>query len=144
MSEEMHGFDIELERKTGYQFEVRFDKAHYAPIVVDEPPPIGDDTAPNAARYLAAAIGNCLSASLLFCASRSRVELTDVTATVHTEIARNDKGRLRITKVEVKIHPRGDLEGRAFERCRQLFEDYCVVTQSVRQGIDVEVSVEPA
>jgi organic hydroperoxide reductase OsmC/OhrA len=28
-----------------------------------------------------------------------------------------------------------------FERCRQLFEDYCVITESVRQGIPVAVAV---
>jgi hypothetical protein len=28
------------------------------------------------------------------------------------------------------------------ERCVQLFEDYCVVTQSVRAGLDVSVEVE--
>lgn len=31
-------------------------------------------------------------------------------------------------------------EGR-IERCLKLFEDYCVVTQSVRAGLDVSVEV---
>jgi hypothetical protein len=29
------------------------------------------------------------------------------------------------------------------QRCLELFEDFCVVTQSVRAGINVEVDVEP-
>jgi uncharacterized OsmC-like protein len=29
-------------------------------------------------------------------------------------------------------------------RCLEVFEDYCVVTQSVRDGIDITVSVEPS
>lgn len=28
-------------------------------------------------------------------------------------------------------------------RCLELFEDFCVVTQSVRNGIEVDVTVEP-
>ena len=28
-------------------------------------------------------------------------------------------------------------------RCLDLFEDFCIVTQSVRDGIDVDVRVEP-
>ena len=42
--------------------------------------------APNAARYLAAAIGNCLAASLLFCAKRAGHALSDVKATVHVAL----------------------------------------------------------
>jgi hypothetical protein len=30
-----------------------------------------------------------------------------------------------------------------YARSLKLFEDYCVVTQSVRQGIDVKVEVQP-
>jgi len=29
------------------------------------------------------------------------------------------------------------------QRCLELFEDFCVVTQSVRAGIAVDVAVEP-
>lgn len=29
-------------------------------------------------------------------------------------------------------------------RCLEIFESFCTVTESVRQGIDVKVSVEPA
>lgn len=31
----------------------------------------------------------------------------------------------------------------ALGNCLDVFEDFCVVTQSVREGIDVEVTVEP-
>lgn len=30
------------------------------------------------------------------------------------------------------------------DRCLDLFEDFCIVTQSVRNGFDVEVEVNPA
>lgn len=136
-------FDIGMERTEGYRFTVRFDKDQYQPIVIDEPEPIGSDSAPNAARYLAAAIGNCLSASLLFCTGRHRLEIEHIETEVHVEIARNDRGRLRIAKVAVRIRPTVDVDAKGFQRCLGLFEDYCVVTQSVRDGIDVDVQVEP-
>ena len=36
-------------------------------ILFDEPAPLGEDQAPNAASYLGAAVGHCLAASLAFC-----------------------------------------------------------------------------
>jgi uncharacterized OsmC-like protein len=136
-------FTIEIDEIKDYEFRIRFDKEQYPELRMDEPAPLGQDSAPNPSRILAAAIGNCLSASLLFCARKSRVELGPIRAKVRTEIARNARGRLRVSRVDVEIDPSlpaGDHSKTA--RCLELFEDYCVVTQSVRDGIDVQVVVK--
>jgi organic hydroperoxide reductase OsmC/OhrA len=67
---------------------------------------------------------------------------------MHTEVAvqhtRNEKGRLRIGKIDVKITPDiPEPDPQKLRRCLDLFEDFCVVTQSVRNGIDVSVTVQP-
>jgi hypothetical protein len=36
----------------------------------------------------------------------------------------------------------GDLK--RFEICRGVFEDFCIVTESIRQGIPVKVDVTPS
>lgn len=136
-------FSITVEQVEDFEFRVRFDKPQYAELAMDEPEPLGKDAAPNAARILAAAIGNCLSASLLFCARKSKVTLGPVQTRVQARIARTEKGRLRIAGVEVEIDPQiADAEKEKAMRCLGLFEDYCVVTQSVRQGIPVDVKVK--
>ncbi len=136
-------FTITVEQSEDYEFKVRFDKPQFDEYRLDEPAPLGHDSAPNASRVLSAAIGNCLSASLLFCARKAKVQLGPIRTVVRTQVVRNDRGRLRIAKVEVRIDPRiPDAEKHKALRCVDLFEDYCVVTQSVRQGIDVQVSVE--
>lgn len=136
-------FAITLEQTADFEFRVRFDKPQYADLMMDEPEPLGKDAAPSAARILAAAIGNCLSASLLFCARKAKAELGPIRTRVRTEIARNEKGRLRIAGVEVEIDPQiAEAEKQKALRCLSLFEDYCVVTQSVRQGIPVKVTVK--
>lgn len=135
-------FTIAIEQVKDYQFRVRFDKEHYPPLLLDEPPPLGADVAPNPARILAAAIGDCLAASLLFCLRRAKVEVEGIAAEVSVGLVRNENKRLRIGAVEVKLHPtvKGDPE--AYKGCLEAFEDFCVVTQSVRDGIDVRVQVE--
>lgn len=138
-------FQISVEQISGYEFRVRFDKEQYPELLMDEPAPLGKDSAPNPSRVLSAAIGNCLSASLLFCAAKSRIEIGPVRTTIKTQLGRNQNGRLRIMKVTVDIDPQIKPEDRdKAQRCLALFEDYCVVTQSVRGGIDVDVNVKMA
>lgn len=134
-------FSLRVEQVDGFEFKVKFDKDHFAPLLLDEPPPLGHDRAPNAARVLAAAIGNCLAASLLFCARRTADVVGSVWAEVEVELVRNEHRRLRIGKVSVVLHTDLPPEAGAVQSCLATFEDFCVVTQSVRQGIDVEVEV---
>lgn len=136
-------FEIGMEQVSGYEFRVRFDKEHYAELALDEPKPLSGDAAPNAARILAAAIGNCLSASLVFCMSRAGAPLEGISSKVHVELVRNADKRLRIGKVRVRLMPKLGQDGERYAKCLETFEDFCVVTQSVRQGLDVDVAVEP-
>ena len=76
MSQVVGRFTINVEQIDGFEFRVRFDKDRYAAVTLDEPPPLGHDSAPNAARFLAAAIGDCLSASLVFCMKKAGVRQT--------------------------------------------------------------------
>jgi organic hydroperoxide reductase OsmC/OhrA len=112
---------------------------------MDEPPPLGKDKAPSASRILAAAVGNCLSASLLFCMRKARAEIKAIHTDVSVHMDRNEQGRLRIGKIEVAIDPKLEAADQAkLDRCLELFEDFCIVTQSVRRGIDVQVAVRGA
>ncbi len=136
-------FTIAIDHVQDFEFRVRFDKEQYQDLMMDEPPPLGSDKAPNASRLLAAAVGNCLNASLVFSARKVRADLRSVHTTVKVWYARNAAGRLRIGKIRVDIDPVFDpVDEQKIARCLALFEDYCVVTQSVRKGIDVSVAVK--
>lgn len=141
MSHVASTFSLHVEQVDGFEFRVKFDKEQFAPLLLDEPPPLGHDTAPNAARILAAAIGNCLSASLVFCLQKAKVTAPSVSADVNVEIVRNEARRLRLGKVNVTLHTNLPPDDPALAGCLTTFEDFCVVTQSVRQGIDVAVQV---
>ncbi|HSH74998.1 MAG TPA: OsmC family protein [Longimicrobiales bacterium] len=137
-----HDFEVTLTRQDHFRFLADFGDGSGAVLRMDEPEPLGEGSGPNAARVLAAAIGNCLSASLLYCLEKARVEVADVRTTVGGSIVRNERGRFRLGPLEVRIEPevRGKPPG-GVERCLELFEDFCIVTQSARGGLDVEVEV---
>jgi len=136
-------FTITMEQINAFEFRVKFDKDQYAELHMDEPPPLGKDAAPSAVRVLAAAIGNCLSASLLFCTQRAGQPLAGLRSEVKVQLVRNDQKRIRVGTVNVTLRPKVQGDRAVFDKCLGTFEDFCTVTQSVREGIDVKVNVEP-
>lgn len=143
MSEEKTEFTIGMERLEDYRFRVDFDKESMGELITDESENAGgDETGPNPSRLLATSSLNCLMASLTFCLEKKRVELDSLKGEVTGTIERVD-GRLRVTKLDVKIEPEIESEDEEkLEKCLDIFEDYCVVTQSIRNGIEVDVDVE--
>jgi organic hydroperoxide reductase OsmC/OhrA len=142
MSEEVGKFTLHLEQEDRYAFRVKFDLNKADDLLMDEPPPLGERNGPNASRRLAAAAANCLSASLMFCLAKEDVPSQSVKTEATCTMVRNDKKRLRIGRLDVRITA-GDalLDSKKSERCMALFEDFCVVTASIRQGIPVGVEV---
>jgi organic hydroperoxide reductase OsmC/OhrA len=135
-------FTLSLEQLEDYEFRVKFDWPDVPELVLDEPAPLGRSGGPNAARLIAAAVANCLSSSLLFCMRKFKQAPGRLRAEVTGALARNDRGRLRLGRFDVTIRLADDAgEIKHFDRCLQQFEDFCVVTESVRTGIPVDVRV---
>lgn len=134
---------VTVTRGEGFRFDVAFDAAPAAPnLVMDEPAPLGEAAGPNAADLLCAAVANCLAASLLLCLQKSRAQVARLSATATARIERNEKGRLRILGIDVQVDPGlGPDDGPKLDRCLGLFEDFCIVTASIRQGVPVNVQV---
>lgn len=129
-------FSIELEEVEDYRFHIDFGNSE---LLVDEPPPLGEGKGPNASRLLTAAVANCLSASLVFCLKKFREEVKGMKTTAKANLVRNDAGRLRMGSMEVSIRLASNHEH--LDRCLAQFEDFCVVTASVRAAIPVNVKV---
>ncbi|MDE2089016.1 MAG: OsmC family protein [Gammaproteobacteria bacterium] len=139
---ESSAFTVTLEHLQGYEFKVKFDWENVPDVVLDEPEPLGVRRGPNASRVLAAAVANCLSASLLFCLRKARVEPQGMRTQVTGNLTRNENGRLRIAGLDVRIMlDTGPQPAARLARCAEIFEDFCVVTESVRHGIPVQVEV---
>ena len=140
-------FNLTVSLKENYRMEIEFDGEKMENIFADEPEPLGEDEGPNAARLLGAAIGNCLSASLLFCLRKSHIVVTGLKTEVKGTIVRNEQGRFRIGRISARVITAVPEEDRGrVNRCLDMFEDFCIVSASVRRGvqIDVEVDVVPS
>lgn len=139
---ESHDFSVTLTLDGDYRFMVDPELPGAGGFVVDEAPPIGGGTGPNPARVLAASMASCLGSSLLFCLRKARVDVRSLRVEASGTMTRNERGRLRIGGVDVRLYPDVAAEDiPRMERCLGLFEDFCIVTESVRQGVPVEVGV---
>lgn len=142
MSDSVSEVAVRVTQAEGYRFVVSFPDKDYDPIVGDEPAPLGQDAGPNPVRLLGAAIGNCLAASLTFCMSKKGVKMEHgVVGHVNLTLTRNEHKRLRIGAVRVTIEAPKGVPPDVLEACRATFEDFCTVTASVREGIDVSVEL---
>ncbi|MBE1159018.1 OsmC family protein [Dyella acidiphila] len=137
--------ELSLEQVEDYEFRVRFDGTAIPALTTDEAAPLGRDAGPNPARMLAASVANCLCASLLFALRKFKDEPGRLSAKVAAHLTRNEHGRLRITRVAVDLQLADAAAALPHvERALAQFEDFCIVTESVRQGIAVDVQVRDA
>jgi organic hydroperoxide reductase OsmC/OhrA len=136
---------VSLEQEDGFAFRIRFDDGALAPLLADEAAPLGTGRGPDPARLLLAAVANCLSSSLLFALRKFHNTPDTLRAEIVATPMRNAEGRWRIPKAFVEIHLAEGGEAHAqLERILGQFEQFCIVTQSVREGIEVEVTVKDA
>jgi organic hydroperoxide reductase OsmC/OhrA len=131
-------FSVKLELVEDYVFKVDF--GELGDIMTDEPPPLGKGEGPNSSRLVAAAVANCLCASLLFALRKQKDAPTGVHAVVSGSLERQD-GRWRIAGLDVAMVVDDAELLTHLPKALENFEDFCVVTQSIRQGIPVSVTV---
>ena len=127
----------------GFKFRVKFDVDGMPDLFVDEMKPVGENSGPNPTRLLSAAVGHCLSSSLLFCLQKARISVDNLETTMKANIERNSEGRLRIASLDAQIHLNvKELDENRVSRCLTIFEDYCTVTQSVINGLQVNMTIK--
>ena len=132
---------VRLTQLQDYQFSIEFGGA-VPPLTGDEPAPLGAGLGPSPVQLLAAAVGNCLSDSLLFALRKFKQKPEPIQAEVTATIGRNTENRLRIQNIDVKLTlgvPGASLEH--LDRALSQFEQFCTVAESIRQGIPVTVEV---
>lgn len=139
---EVQEFTLTLTQEEDFVFRIAFDDTTIPDLLSDEPPPQGGSRGPNPSRILVAAVANCLSASLLFSLRKFKNRPGTLVTHARAQLERNEHNRLRVTHIEVSMELPEAVADYAFaERLLARFEDFCVVTESVRQGIAVDLTV---
>lgn len=132
---------VHLQQKQDYQFDIQFG-ASVPSILGDEPAPLGSGLGPSPVQLLAAAVGSCLSDSLLFALRKFKQAPEPLQCDVHAEVGRNEQGRMRVMQIRAVLTlgvPAAALTH--LDRVLDQFEAYCTVTQSVGLGIPVAIEV---
>ena len=135
---------VSLKQQGDYRFAVAF-SGGVPDLLADEPAPVGTGQGPSPVQLLAAAVGNCLSDSLLFALRKYKQSPEPLSCEVDAHVGRNDQGRTRVLAIDVRLRlgvPAAALQH--LDRVLEQFEEFCTVTQSVRAGIPVAVHVSDA
>ncbi|WP_213029959.1 OsmC family protein, partial [Acinetobacter baumannii] len=89
---------------------------------------MGRGQGPTPEQLLAAAVGNCMSDSLLFALRKFKQAPEPITCTVTPEVGRNAQNRQRVLSLDVAFTlgvPAAPLE--PLDRVLATFEDFCTV-----------------
>jgi len=135
-------FQIELLLQANYRFEVHFPNTNVPELITDEDAPLGAEAGPSPGQLLGVAVANCLAASLAFALRKFKNDPGPLRARASVHLTRNEQKRLRIGRIAVDLHlPMLAAQVQMLERILAQFEDFCIVTQSIRTAIPVDVRV---
>ncbi|MBD3193714.1 MAG: hypothetical protein GF317_01565 [Candidatus Lokiarchaeota archaeon] len=105
---------------------------------------------PDAASLLGMAVISCLSASFIFCLQKRNLSLDDLEANADISFKEPKKGYMRIDTINVNLKPKTK-DSEVLKRMKQcirelksghmFFEESCIITPSVREGINIHVNV---
>ena len=132
---------VSLVQQHDYRFDIQFGGA--IPMLTgDEPAPLGTGLGPSPVQLLSAAVGNCLSDSLLFALRKFKQAPEPMRCDITSQVGRNPEGRLRVLAMTAQMTlgvPAASLQH--LDRVLEQFEAFCTVTQSVGQGIPITIEI---
>ncbi len=132
---------VHLTQEQDYRLRIAFGGT-VPEVIGDEPAPLGGGIGASPVQLLAAAVGSCLTDSLLFALRKFKQSPEPLGCDVLADVGRNPEGRLRVLRIQARLTlgvPAAQLQH--LDRVLGQFEQFCTVTQSVGQGIPIEVQV---
>jgi uncharacterized OsmC-like protein len=127
------------------ELEISFDKPDSYKLRVEATPELGGKgQAPDPNRMLAATVGSCLTLSLLLNLQGFKPGPKELSTKVKYTIGTGEQGLPRFKSIDVEIKPvfGGTVKKEFLKRITDNFQKFCTVTESVRKGIPVNVTIK--
>jgi putative redox protein len=118
---------------------------HFDGIHLDEPESFhGTDIGPSPVEYFLIGIGGCLGSTFTYCLQKQEVEIDALEVVVDGQLKHvGPNMSLKLVNIEAEIlftAKDGKLSGK-IEQCIKTFRDYCIVSNSITQGVPLDVKV---
>ena len=125
-------------------FKLDMGKVKTGNFLIDDTNKGADKIGPNPSRLLASAVMGCMCASLLFCIGKKNLSFDDFEAEAEITTFKNEKNFWRVKEINIKMIPKTNDEAviKRLKQCEKMFEEYCVITQSVREGITINLDLD--
>ncbi|MFX1295901.1 MAG: OsmC family protein [Promethearchaeota archaeon] len=140
-SENVFKTKVSLEWLEDLTFKINFQNSNLPDLIIDETHDVESPEAlgPDPSKLLVSAVMGCLNASFAFCLKKARIPLKRMTA-IGELISKRNEGLWRVSQINVELRPEVEEGIPRLEKCIEIFHKYCTVTESVRQGIPVNVT----
>ncbi len=131
-------FEAELNWVKNFLFEVTVNG--FPKFFMDELDPVGEDSAPNPADYLLVSVGGCVASSFIYSALKFSIPIKVLRVKVRGKYTRK-KGMVRIGEinVELQVDVADGNTAENLEPCLNVFRKYCVISESLREGIPINI-----
>ena len=118
---------------------------HFNDIQVDEPEAFhGTDKGPSPVEFFLIGIGGCLGSTFAYCLQKQNVEIDTLEVVVDGQLKHvGPKLSLKLVNIEAEllITARDTDSSEKIEKCIKSFREYCIVTNSITQGVPLDVKV---
>jgi len=118
---------------------------HFDEIHIDEPESFhGTDKGPSPVEFFLIGIGGCLGSTFAYCLQKQNIEIDALEVVVDGHLKHaGPKLSLKLVNIEAEllISAKDDDNSEKIELCIKNFQDYCIVTNSITQGVPIDIKV---